>query len=78
MAVTLQSLNLALDILLKTVLIAAFIYGVLILHNLDRTIRSVQRSAESIEEASKRLGRFFRIARYMPFVGPRRWWKRDD
>lgn len=72
MAVELATLDLALDIMLKLFLITAFIYLLVILHNVDKTVRSVQESAESVERTSKKLGKLFAVARYVPFVGRRR------
>lgn len=72
MTLTLTVLNQALDAVLKLLFLGVLIYLVLILRNLDRLIRSFEKSAESIERTSEKIGKLITVSRYIPFVGGRR------
>ncbi len=69
MAIELATVDLALNLVLKTLLLAALVYLVFILRNLDKTVKSVERSAESIERTSEKVGKMLTVSRFLPFIG---------
>ena len=70
--VELATVDLILNILLKSVLIAIMIFVILLLRNLDNAIKELERSAESIGRSADTVEDLISIARKIPFVGPKR------
>jgi hypothetical protein len=68
----LATVDLVLDIILKTVLIAILVFIILLLRNLDNAIQKLERSAESIGRSADTVEDLISIARKIPFVGPKR------
>lgn len=66
--VNLVAVDLALDIILKSVAVALMVFIFLMLRNVDRAIRSLESSAESIEEVTATGEDIAKIAQYIPFV----------
>lgn len=69
MAITLSNLNLFLDVILKLVLLGVLVMVVLILREVRDLVESAERSAESIENTSRKLGKILTVSRYIPFTG---------
>lgn len=67
--VALATLDLALDIILKLIIIATLIFVFLMLRNLDRAVQSLERSMESMERSAETVEDLIAIARHIPFVG---------
>ncbi len=69
MAVDLATLDLILDILVKSVFLMVFIAALLVLRNIDRVVKSAERSAESIERTAETLETIAAFTRYLPKIG---------
>lgn len=69
---SLEQLNLALDVILKTLAITLVIFFFLMLRNLDKAVQSLERSMESMERSVETVEDTISILRYLPFVGGRK------
>ncbi|MFB6145605.1 MAG: hypothetical protein ABEJ99_03805 [Candidatus Nanohaloarchaea archaeon] len=69
--VTLGTVNLALDVILKLLFLAALIYLVYLMKKMDRVARSLERAARNVERSSDTIDDVVSILRKIPFVGPR-------
>lgn len=70
--ITLETINLFLDILVKFVFLAMIAFGFLVLRKMDDVLESAERSAESIEHTAESVERMIDLANFLPFVGPKR------
>ncbi|MFB6200319.1 MAG: hypothetical protein ABEJ83_05535 [Candidatus Nanohaloarchaea archaeon] len=69
MSFGLVELDLVLTIFLKFLAIVFFIGLIILLNNVDRVVRSLERSADSLEETTDTVESFVRVMRKVPFVG---------
>ncbi len=69
MAVDLVTLNLALDVVWKILLLAVLAYIVVILRNIDSVVSSAQKSARTVENTTENIAKIMSYARYLPMVG---------
>lgn len=69
--VALETVDLALDVVLKTVLLALlFVTGYLVLR-VDRTVKSLERAARNVEKSSDTVDDLVSVLRKIPFIGPK-------
>ncbi len=78
MAVDLVTLNLALDVVWKILLLAVLAYVVVILRNIDSVVSSAQKSARTVENTTENIAKIMSYARYLPMVGGGRKGEKDD
>lgn len=64
-----ESLNLYLDALLKTVLIGLGVYTFYLLRNLNSFVQAAEKSVRSVEESAEVIERSVRWGRILPFIG---------
>ncbi|MFB6175252.1 MAG: hypothetical protein ABEJ87_04715 [Candidatus Nanohalobium sp.] len=69
---SLAVINLVLDILVKVVFLALFVFGLLVLRKFEDVIESAERSAESVEQTAETVERLVKVADFLPFVGSKR------
>lgn len=67
--VELATLDLMLDIMLKSIFITMLVFFFLMLRNLDRAVQSLENSMKSMERSAETVENVIAIARYIPFVG---------
>lgn len=59
--VDLLSLNLALDIVIKVLFLGVLVFVVLVLKNINQTVKSASRSAESVKDTVEKAGEVFTV-----------------
>lgn len=70
--ITLETINLFLDIVVKLVFLIMIGFGIFVLKKLDELIQRAEKSAESIEQTAETVERLVGLADFLPFVGPKR------
>lgn len=70
--ITLETINLFLDILVKFVFLVMIAFGILVLKKLDDVLKAAERSAESIEQTAQTFERILDLGNFLPFIGPKR------
>jgi len=70
--ITLETVNLFLDIVVKLIFIAMIVFGFMVLRKMDDVLESAERSAESIEHTAETVERMIDLANFLPFIGSKR------
>lgn len=70
--ITLETINLFLDILVKFFFLVMIGFGFLVLRKMDEVLESAEKSAESIEHTAETVERMVDLANFLPFIGPKR------
>lgn len=70
--ITLETINLFLDILVKFVFLVMIAFGFFVLKKVDDVLKAAERSAESIEHTAETVERLVDIGNFLPFIGPKR------
>jgi len=69
---SLETLDLILDVILKLIFIALLVFAFLLLRNLDQAIQKLESSLGSVERSADTVEDVVAIMRKIPFVGGRR------
>ncbi|MFB6217230.1 MAG: hypothetical protein ABEJ72_09775, partial [Candidatus Aenigmatarchaeota archaeon] len=69
--VTLETVNLALDVVLKMLFLAGLIYLLYIVRKMDNVARSLEKAAKNVERSSDTIDDVVSVLRKIPFIGPR-------
>lgn len=69
MTESLLTLNLALDVVIKILFLFVLFYAIMVLRNFDKFVKSVERSAESLERTADEVNKLLKISRWIPMVG---------
>lgn len=70
--ITLETINLFLDILVKFFFLVMIGFGFFVLKKADDVLKAAERSAESIEHTAETVERLLDVANFLPFIGPKR------
>lgn len=70
--ITLETINLFLDILVKFFFLVMIGFGFLVLRKMDDVLESAEKSAESLEHTAETVERMVDLANFLPFIGPKR------
>lgn len=70
--ITLETINLFLDILVKFVFLGMIVFGFMVLRKMDDVLESAEKSAESIENTAETIESLINLANFLPFIGPKR------
>ena len=70
--ITLESINLFLDIVVKLVFLIMIVLGFMFLRKMDDVLESAERSAESLEHTAETVESMVDLANFLPFIGPKR------
>jgi hypothetical protein len=70
--ITLETINLFLDIVVKLFFLLMIGFGFMVLKKLDKVMQKAEKSAESIEHTAETVERLVGIADFLPFIGPKR------
>ncbi len=65
----LSTINLGLDIVLKSVAVTALAYGVYLLKRLDGVVQEAEEGVESVEEAADEAASLMSLGRKIPLLG---------
>ena len=70
--ITLETINLFLDILVKFFFLVMIGFGFMVLRKMDDVLESAEKSAESLEHTAETVERMVDLANFLPFIGPKR------
>lgn len=69
--VTLETVNLVLDVVLKLILLAVLVFIGYLVFKLDKIAKRFERTVKNVERSSETIDDAVAILRRIPFVGPK-------